>query len=71
MNTVSLKLTNEEAVHLSHAITDRLDILAKSVGTALNEGRKDDAMRTALAAGHLQRVQDNLDTLGRQHFIGW
>ena len=71
MKTVSLKLTNEEAVHLSHAINDRLDILAKIVGKALNEERKDDAMRTAHAAAHLQRVQDNLDTLGRQHFIGW
>lgn len=71
MKTVSLKLTNEEAVHLSHAITDRLDILAEIVGTAIRENRKDDAMRTAHAAAHLQRVQDNLDTLGRQHFIGW
>ena len=71
MKTVSLKLTNEEAVHLSHAINDRLDVLAKIVGKALNEERQDDAMRTARAAAHLQRVQDNLDTLGRQHFIGW
>ena len=71
MKTVSLKLTNEEAVHLSHAITDRLDILAEIVATAIRENRKDDGMRTAHAAAHLQRVQDNLDILGRQHFLGW
>jgi hypothetical protein len=71
MRTISLRLTSEEAIHLSHTITDRLDSLAKIVGTAISEDRKDDAMKTARCAGHLQRVQDNLDTLGRQHFIGW
>lgn len=71
MKTVSLKLTNEEAVHLSHALNDRLDVLTWIICKAVNEERKDDAMRTAHTAAHLQRVQDNLGTLGRQHFIGW
>lgn len=71
MQTISLKLTTEEAVHLSHAINDSLDVLAKIVGTAINENRKEDALRTARAAAHLQRVQDNLDALVHQHFIGW
>lgn len=71
MKTVSLKLNHEEALHLSHAISDRLGVLSLSIGIAVSEDRKDDAMRIARAAGHLQRVQDNLGALARQVIIGW
>ena len=71
MKTVSLKLTNEEALGIDHLITSHLDSMAILIGKAQRENRHDDALSMARECGRLDKVQENLRTLGRQHFIGW
>lgn len=71
MQTISLKLTNAEALGIDHLITSHLDSMAILIGKAQRENRHDDALSMARECVRLDKVQENLRTLGRQHFIGW
>lgn len=71
MQTISLKLSNAEALDLDHIITSHIDMMDVQIGKARRENRTDDALSMARECGRLDKVQENLRALGHQHFIGW
>lgn len=71
MQTISLKLSNAEALDLDHILTSRIYMMDVQIGKARRENRTDDALSMARECGRLDKVQENLRALGRQHFIGW
>lgn len=71
MQTISLKLTNAEALAIDHLITSHLGSMAVLIGEARQENRHDEALRIARECVRLDKVQENLRSLGQQHFIGW
>lgn len=70
MRTITLHLDNNEALALDHCLNQRFEELASLALQLDSEGRKIEAADTMRHAQRVQRIRDNLTTLGRQHFIG-
>ena len=71
MRTIALKLDINEALALAHCLDQRFEELASIALQLDSEGRKIEATDTVRHAQRVQRIRDNLTTLGRRHFIGW
>lgn len=71
MRKITLELNQEQAEHLSHWLASSWDVAAKNCIAANAAGDKEEERRQFKAAQIAEVVKDEIDTKGRQQFIGW
>lgn len=71
MITISLKLTEQSALYLSHVIDDRMETLAKECEKLKAEGDSQAIAANVREWRALQPVADELKAKGSAVFLGW
>lgn len=71
MDTITIRLTNQNALDLCDAIDQRLATLDDFTAQLLQDDRRTDAANTARRATMLRSVRDRIADEAKRHFIGW